>query len=99
MRKVYEAWAQESAGTWVSITFATADGIQDHRVRGLLASDAKLMYRIEADTLEEAQAVHHIKMGWAPYKPSGKPAPCPNSCGAIFYPKGSGECPKCGKIC
>jgi hypothetical protein len=57
-----------------------------------------LLWRIEAATPEEALAIHHLRLGFEPYKPMGEPAPCPK-CGAIFYPEGSGECWRCGKIC
>lgn len=63
------------------------------------SATSTILYEIEADTWEEAQAVHHVKMGWGPYLPGGNPAPCPNDCGSIYYPEGSGECPGCGKIC
>ena|ERR1051325_11022753 len=99
MKKVYEAWIEDNEEKSTSITLATAEGIEEQKTKGLLDRKAKLKYRIEADTFEEAMAVHHIKMGWSPYKPSGEPMSCPRSCGAIFYPEGSGECPNCGKIC
>jgi hypothetical protein len=96
MRKVYEAW-QGDAGC--SITFAPVENIQQQRANGLLPEDARLLYRVEADTWEEAMAVHYIKMGWSPYVPEGEPKECPRGCGAMFYPQGSGECPNCGRIC
>jgi hypothetical protein len=101
MKKVYEAWEEEDVrtGTWGAMTLGTVESIQEQRTKGLLAPNAKLRYRFEADTLEEALAVHHIKMGWSTFQPAGKPAPCPNACGGFFYPEGSGECPNCGKIC
>ncbi len=99
MRKVYEAWAEEDGGSWSSIAFGPIEGIEEQRAKGLLDPHAKLRYRIEADTFEEALAVHHIKMGWSPFQPAGEPKPCPNSCGGVFYPEGSGECPNCGRIC
>jgi hypothetical protein len=98
MRKTYEAWAEGDGPTWTSITLATAEGIEEQRAKGLLPPNSRLRYRIDADTWEEAMAVHHVKMGWSPYQP-GKAQLCPNDCGALFYPDGSGECPRCGKIC
>jgi|SRR5215469_5061657 len=97
MRKTYEVWAEGDAPDCTIITLATAEAIQEQRAKGLLSASAKLRYRIDADTWEEAMAVHHIKMGWSPYQP-GKAQPCPNDCGAVFYPERSGECPNCGKI-
>ena len=96
MRKLYEAWGEESDG---SIAFAPAERIDEHRAQGLIAEGAKLLHRVEADTWEEAMAVHYIKMGWSPYVPEGEPQACPRGCGALFYPEGSGECPNCGRIC
>lgn len=93
MRKTYEAWSDE-----VSITFADLESLQDQRSKGLLPPNAKLLHRVEADTLEEALAVHHVKMGFAPFVPMGDARPCPNNCGATYYPEGSGECPNCGPI-
>lgn len=58
----------------------------------------ELLWRIEAATSEEASAIHHLRLGWEPYKPIGEAAPCPK-CGAMFYPEGSGECWRCGPIC
>ena len=94
MKKAYEGWATNG-----SVTFTLVENIPDLRQRGLLEPDAKFLHRIEADTFEEALAVHHLRMGREPYWPTGKPAKCPNECGAYFYPEGSGECPNCGKIC
>jgi hypothetical protein len=93
MKKIYEAWSEDG-----DTTFALAENILDQRQKGLLRPDAKLLYRIEADTFDEALAVHYLRHGWTPYQP-GKPAKCPNECGAYFYPESSGECPNCGKIC
>lgn len=92
----YEAWHDEQE---CSITLATSEGIQQQLSLRLLSERAKLLHRIEADTYEEAMAVHHIKMGWEPYVPAGEPRECPKGCGAMFYPEGSGECPNCGRIC
>lgn len=91
MKKIYEAWTDDG------VLFSTVEGIAWHRQKGLLGESARFLHRVDADTHEEAMAVHHLKMGWEPYKP-GKPAVCPY-CGAYFYPEGSGECPNCGPVC
>lgn len=96
MKKVYEAW-QGDAGR--STAFAPVESIQEQRANGSLPEDARLLYRVEADTWEEAMAVHYMKMGWGPYLPEGEPIECSRGCGAMFYPEGSGECPNCGRIC
>lgn len=97
MRKVFEAWIETGAEA-MEITLGTPEQIRLYRAQGLLADTAQLLHRIEADTPEEAKAVHHIKMGWEPYKPMGKAADCPRGCGAKYCSEGSGECPNCGNI-
>jgi hypothetical protein len=96
MKKVYEAWVDEPN---CCIAFATAESIEADRSKGLLSHKARFLHRVEADTWEEAMAVHYIKMGWRPYVPEGESKECPRGCGAMFYPEGSGECPNCGRIC
>lgn len=64
MREIYEAWS-DSEG----VTFSTKAGIEEQKKKGLLASNAKLLHSIEADTYEGAMMAHHEKMGWEPYKP------------------------------
>jgi hypothetical protein len=72
--------------------------MDDERSRGLLDPKSKLMFRIQAETYEEALAVKNVKLGWSPYFPNGEPAFCPNGCGGVFYPAGFHECPNCGLI-
>jgi len=43
------------------------------------------LYSIQAATYEEAMAIHHLRMGWNPYRPIGESSPCPKS-GASYYP-------------
>lgn len=93
MKQIYEAWADGE-----SVTLAKADGIKWHKDHDLIAHDAQLLHTIEVDTPEEASAVHHIKMGWDPYRPIGEPQICPRRCGSYFYQEGSGICPRCGEI-
>ena len=61
---VFEAWEDEDG-----ITFSSQENIDDHKEKGLLSSDAKLLHQIEANSYEEAMILHHQKMGWEPYKP------------------------------
>ena len=88
MKKTYEAWTENG-----DVTFVPAENISDLRERGLLGPDAKFLHRIEADTFEEALAVHYLRIGRKPFQPNGKPVKCPKGCGAYFYPESSGECP------
>lgn len=68
------------------------------RATGLLKDSAELLWQIEAATLEEALAIYHLRMGFEPYVPQGECQSCPK-CTAVFYPEGSGQCWRCGKIC
>ena len=97
MKKVYEAWQYDEE--CIVISFSTAEAIQKELAQGLIPKHAILLHRFEADYWEEAQQIHYDKMGWGKYKPMGEPKECPNDCGAMFYPEGSGECPNCGNIC
>ena len=96
MEKIkYEAWDSEEDGV---IAFAPADAMAREKDRGQLGKNAKLLYTFEAATFEEALAVHHIRMGWEPFKPMGDSEKCPNKCGALYYPRGSSQCWNCGFI-
>ncbi|GHA76763.1 hypothetical protein GCM10007067_12540 [Lysobacter bugurensis] len=89
-KRVFEAW-QDPEG---DVTFASASAIAEQRSKKLLAASAALLYTVEANTWEEAMAVHHLRMGYEPYRPHGEPAPCPD-CHALVYIAGSGECWRC----
>jgi hypothetical protein len=88
----YEAWSDPANN---SVSFGPASTIQSQREQGLLSPSAVLLHRIEAATWEEANAIHSLRMGEAPYTPLGEPAPCPK-CSATYYPHGSGQCWRCG---
>jgi hypothetical protein len=96
MFKEYQAWSDPTDN---STTLTLAENIKEQLAEGILSPNAGLIYKIEAHTFEEASAIHHLRMGWGPYIPIGEPRQCPNQCGSMFYPDGSGECPNCGKIC
>lgn len=96
MKKLYEAWQYDDGCT---ITFGEVENIKAQFVQGLIPINAKLLHRVEADFNEEAMQLHYDKMGWGEYRPMGEAKECPNQCGAMFYPEGSGECPNCGQIC
>jgi len=76
----------------------TAPGEARARSTGQLTASAEFLWEIEAATLEEANAIYHLRMGFEPFIPNGNPEQCPN-CAAWFYPEGSGECWRCGKLC
>lgn len=98
MKETFEAWMEVDSDGSEDMMLAPPDVIREMTDKGLLSRDAKLKFRIEADTFEEACTVQHIKMGWSPYQPVGEATACPNLCGALYYPEGSGECPNCGKV-
>ncbi len=92
MIRTYEAWGEPDQD---SVALVLADEVAGMRLKGLLSQEAKLLYRIDALTHEEALAIHHLRMGWEPYQPLGPASPCPQ-CGAQLYSKGSGQCWRCG---
>jgi len=93
MASTFEAWRDPSDG---SVAFAPRREIHQLRTKGLLSPDAVRLYAVEAATYEEAMAVHHLRMGWEPYRPVGTASPCPK-CGAQVYAGGSGQCWQCGE--
>ncbi len=94
MRTTYRAFREGPSTT----ALYSAESEADARAKGLLAPHAELLWSIEADTPEEACSVYHLRMGFEPYVPMGRPELCPN-CKAWFYPEGSGVCWRCGKVC
>ncbi len=93
MKQRFEAWQVNDE----QLSFASVESVAEQRAKGLIGPDAKLLYVIEADTWEEACAIHYLRAGFGPYKPEGPPNRCPN-CGAWFYPEGSGQCWRCGRV-
>jgi formylmethanofuran dehydrogenase subunit E len=94
--QAYEFWRErDNTGT----TLCRAEDVKDLLSRGLMGEEPVFCHHIEAATMEEAASIFHLRTGREPYRPEGEPAPCPNGCGAMFYPKGSGQCPNCGQIC
>jgi hypothetical protein len=71
--------------------------VAQQRHDGQLRETAALQYEFVAETWEEAMAVHCLRQGWAPYLPQGEASACPR-CTANYYPEGSGDCWRCGKI-
>jgi hypothetical protein len=93
VKQIYEGWGIRG----FAHTLSTPARIAELKARGLLERGDRLIYRIEAHTWEEANAIHSLRQGFGPYVPMGKPARCPR-CSAWFYPKGSGQCWRCGKV-
>lgn len=89
-KQFFEAWQDQD-----SVTFGPASWIAEQRSKGLLGRSAEHLYTIEANTWEEAMAVHHLRMGFEPYRPQGEPLSC-TKCGALVYAQGSSQCWRCG---
>ena len=92
--KLYECWSDPSDG---GITLTRFEDVHRLRDQGQLGEGATRLYSIVAESWEEAQAIHHLRQGWAPYVPMGEAAPCPQ-CATPYYPWGSGDCWRCGHI-
>jgi len=95
MLKEYQIWIDKQDD---SITCSSEESILDQINKGILSKEAYMLNKFFAVSFEEAMAIYHLRMGFEPYKPSGKSQLCPNNCGSHYYPDGSGECPNCGII-
>lgn len=92
MKKIYTTWGLEKDEQPHTLVegegpLRFSNGEADPRCE-------KLFWIIEACSPEEAMSIYYLRQGWAPYKPEGEAEPCPK-CGAMFYPKGSGQCWQC----
>jgi|GEM_PF-3504873 len=94
MKTTYRAYRESPSIT----ALHSVESEVEARSKGLLAPEAELLWSIETDTPEEATAIYHLRMGFEPFEPIGRPEPCPK-CSAWFYPEASGVCWRCGKIC
>ena len=90
--KKYQAWKTEDGAVFVSMDTTSEKQLQE------IHGATEFLFEIEAATGEEAAAIYNLRMGFGVYEPMGEPESCPK-CGSWFYPQGSGECWKCGKIC
>jgi hypothetical protein len=96
MNKKYSVWALE--GENIGHCLVEGEGPLQF-ANGEIDDECEIrLYTFEAASLEEAMSIYHLRQGWVPYKPEGKAEPCPN-CGAMYYPKGSGECWRCEYHC
>lgn len=74
MERIFTAW-QSSDGS--QITLIAGEGPPTF-ANGELQPDCDVMlWRIAAGSWEEAAAIRNLRLGWEPYVPSGKAAPCP----------------------
>ena len=91
MERIFTAW-QSSDGS--QITLIAGEGPPVF-ANGEIQPDCDVMlWRIAAGSWEEAATIRNLRLGWGPYVPSGKAAPCPD-CGSSYYPEGSGQCWNC----
>jgi len=93
--KVYTAWTDARGST---ASLVGGEGPPQDNAGNKLPDCEVFLWRIEAATWEEACAIYHLRMGHGYYKANGPAKPCPK-CNSMFYPEGSGECWRCGKIC
>ena len=91
----FEAWSTAEGDEVTVVPAEEATALSGERPLGAAPT---LLYEIQAESWEEAMAVHHVRMGWEPYKPLGKAKACPRGCGALYYPDGSGWCRNCGRV-
>jgi len=70
----HEAWRDPADG---SVLLTTAEEAGRQREARLLSGATELAWHFEAATWEDANAIHSLRMGWEPYQPPGRPAPCP----------------------
>ena len=57
---IYECWKSLDE---TEITFTTRENAKELRTQGLISEDAFLEYSINANTLEEACAIHNLRQG------------------------------------
>jgi hypothetical protein len=57
MMKTYEAWNQQDEDGSGMIYLLTSERMEDERSKGLVGPNSRLMFRIQAETYEEALAV------------------------------------------
>ena len=88
----YEVWSKEG-----EMCFSTAESFKGKNSQ--MIEGMELIHTFFAETGEEASSIYNLRVGFGPYKPMGEPELCPKCNVSYYYPKGSGECPYCGKIC
>jgi hypothetical protein len=94
--RIFTAWGGQ--GDKGPSTFIGGEGPPRAANGTLLSECEQFFWRIEAGSWEEASAVYHLRQGWEAYQPEGAAEPCPE-CGALHYPKGSGQCWRCDHHC
>jgi len=82
----FHAWRNDEGSVFVSRETLVASN-----------QDVEILFEIHAATAEEAAAICNLRLGFGPYEPIGEPARCPH-CDSWYYPQGSAECWRCGKV-
>ena len=91
----YRAYKSESE----SCMMVTVAGKEDKlRQQHMFAADNVLLWKIDVHTFEEMMAIHNLRCGFEPYNPMSEPENCPR-CAAYYYPQGTDDCLRCGKVC
>lgn len=88
----YECWVDDQCTSLTPLEYMDRE-----REQGRLSPEARHRYTIHAATYEEAMAIHNFRRGFAPYVPTGEPAPCA-TCGEFVFAQGSGQCWQCGAV-
>ena len=96
MKRVFTAWGDEKSG--IASTIVEGEGPPKFRNGELIPDSGVLLWRVELGSFEEVTAIRNLRNGWGPFEPEGDAEPCPK-CGALFYPKGSGQCWRCDYRC
>lgn len=92
MKRIYSAWGEKENSE--ARCLVEGEGPPRFANGEIDRTCPDLCFYIEANSWEEAMAIYHLRQGWEPYRPMGEAAKCP-SCGAIYYPEGSGQCWRC----
>ncbi len=91
-KKMFTAWGLRD-DKWPSMLVG-GDGPLTYNDGTVDPDCQKKFYVITACNFEEAMAIYHLRQGWDPYRPEGRPTECPE-CGVLYYSKGSGQCWSC----
>lgn len=95
-KAIYSAWGR--VGDAFPCMLVAGEGPLTYRDGTVDPDCQQQFYTICACNFEEASAIYYLRQGWAPYRPMGNSAPCPQ-CGALYYPEGSGQCWSCCYSC
>jgi hypothetical protein len=87
----FHAWRNDDGSVFVSRETLAPETLAFSK------QDVEMLFEIHAATAEEAAAICNLRLGFGPYEPIGDPERCPR-CDSWYYPQGSAECWRCGKV-